>query len=346
EHLEVIEVAAMDLARQVFSCSFAEVRVASGAMANLYAFMATCRPGDRIIVPPPSIGGHVTHHRAGAAGLYGLDVHVGAADPETFSYDLAALADQAEAVKPALITIGTSLNLREHPVRAISDIARSVGASLLFDAAHACGMIASGRWASPLAEGADIMTMSTYKSLGGPAGGLVVVDDADVAARLAAIAYPGLTANFDIARVAALGVALSDWLAEGSAYGQGMVDNALTLAEGLEEHGLIVHRPGGAPSSSHQLALEVDEPGAGRATAVRLAEANLLVSDIGLPNTVGEGVRLGTPEVTRLGFDDQAMREVAGLIAVALRDDPAEVRHEVASLRRRHGSLRFTPSAV
>ena len=140
------------------------------------------------------------------------EIHPGAADPVGFTYDLEALARQAEEVRPALITIGTSLNLREHPVRAIAEIARSVGAKVLFDAAHACGMIAAGRWANPLGEGADLMTMSTYKSLGGPPGGLLVADDADLAATLAAIAYPGLTANFDIARVAALGVSLTDWL--------------------------------------------------------------------------------------------------------------------------------------
>ena len=345
EHLEVIEVAAMELARQVFSCAFAEVRVASGAMANLYAFMATSRAGDAIIVPPTSIGGHVTHHQAGAAGLYGLEIHVGTADPTTFSYDLDALAAQAERVRPSLITVGTSLNLRAHPVREIVEIARSVGAKVLFDAAHACGMIAAGRWANPIVEGADLMTMSTYKSLGGPPGGLIVADDPEIASTLAAIAFPGLTANFDIARVAALGVALSDWLAEGAAYGEAMVDNALALATELEARGLPVHRPGGDPSTSHQLALEVDAAGEGRATALRLADAHLLVSDIGLPNAIGEGVRLGTPEVTRLGFDTDAMREVGGLIAAALAGDPATVAPDVAALRRRHERLHFTPSA-
>lgn len=345
QHLEVIEVAAMELARQVFSCRFAEVRVASGAMANLYAFMATCRPGDRIIVPPTSIGGHVTHHRAGAAGLYGLEIHPGAADPVGFSYDLDALAAQAAELRPSLITIGTSLNLREHPVADVVEIARSVGAKVLFDAAHACGMIAAGRWANPLAEGADLMTMSTYKSLGGPPGGLIVADDPDLASSLAAIAYPGLTANFDIARVAALGVALADWVEEGAAYGAAMVDNALALADALEGHGLVVHRPGGSHSTSHQLALDVTAPGDGRAAALRLEQARLLVSDIGLPTAVGEGVRLGTPEVTRLGFEPAAMAEIGRLTASALRSDPTPVATEVAHLRRQHTRMRFTPSA-
>ncbi|HRE02205.1 MAG TPA: serine hydroxymethyltransferase, partial [Ilumatobacteraceae bacterium] len=117
-----------------------------------------CQPGDSIIVPPAEIGGHVTHRDAGAAGLYGLDIHECPADPDSFTYDLAALAALAERVRPKLITIGTSLNLVPHPVDAIRDIADGVGARVLFDAAHACGMIAGGVWPNPLDQGADLMT--------------------------------------------------------------------------------------------------------------------------------------------------------------------------------------------
>ena len=91
--------------------------------------------------------------------------------------------------------------------------------------------------------------------------------------------------------------------------------------------------------------MEVDAPGEGRQAALRLARARLLVSDIGLPTDVGEGVRLGTPEVTRLGFGPDAMREVGRLVASALTADPAAVADEVAALRRRHQHLRYTPSA-
>ena len=88
-------------------------------------------------------------------------------------------ADLVERERPKLITLGASLNLFEHPVRAVREIADSVGATLMFDAAHQCGIIAGKAWRDPLAEGAHLMTMSTYKSLGGPAGGLIVTNDAD-----------------------------------------------------------------------------------------------------------------------------------------------------------------------
>ena len=246
EAIEEIEVIATDLARTVFDATFAELRVGSGALANLYAFMATCRPGDAILVPPAGIGGHVTHRDAGAAGLYGLEIHEYPIDPLTFSVDVDALALLADRVRPRLITMGTSLNLVPHPVADVKAIADRVDAAVLFDAAHACGMIAGGVWPNPLTEGADLMTMSTYKSLGGPAGGIVLTNRADLASRVDAIAYPGLTANFDVGVTAALAITLLDWLAVGPAYATAMVDNAVALAANWNDATFPCTPPAGA----------------------------------------------------------------------------------------------------
>lgn len=115
---------AVELAAQVFGAAYAEVRVGSGALANLYAFMATCAPGDRIIAPPATIGGHVTRHREGAAGLYGLQTIEAPVDADRFTVDIDALRTLARQSSPTLITVGGSLNLRPHPVadvRAIAD---------------------------------------------------------------------------------------------------------------------------------------------------------------------------------------------------------------------------------
>src|SRR4051794_18946138 len=171
EAIEQIEVIAASLAAQVFGAPYAEVRVGSGALANLSAFRAPCRPGDVIIAPPPAIGGHVTHQGAGAAGLYGLRTLPAPVDADRYTVDVPALAELAARERPRLITIGGSLNLQPHPVREIREVADSVGAKVLFDAAHLCGVITGGQWPNPLAEGAHLMTMSTYKSLGGPPGG-------------------------------------------------------------------------------------------------------------------------------------------------------------------------------
>ena len=168
EAIEEIEVIAAELAAETFEATHAEIRCASGAMANLYGFMALARPGDAIIAPPGTIGGHVTHHAAGCAGLYGLVTHAAPVDADGYTIDLAGLASLARRVRPRIITVGGSLDLFPHPVREIRAVADEVGAAVLFDAAHQCGMIAGRTWPNPLAMGAHLMTMSTYKSLGRP----------------------------------------------------------------------------------------------------------------------------------------------------------------------------------
>jgi glycine hydroxymethyltransferase len=168
EAIEEIEVIAAGLAAEIFDAAFAEIRVPSGAIANLYGFMATCRPGDTIIAPPASIGGHVTHHANGCAGLYGLRILEAPVATDGYTLDIDGLEALVRAERPKLITVGGSLNLFEHPVRAVRALADSVGAKVLFDAAHQCGIIAGRAWANPLKQGAHLMTMSTYKSLGGP----------------------------------------------------------------------------------------------------------------------------------------------------------------------------------
>jgi glycine hydroxymethyltransferase len=206
--IEQIEIITQELACEVFGSTYAEFRVPSGAIANLYAFMATTEPHDTIIAPPASIGGHVTHHKGGSAGLYRLNTISAPVDQTGYTIDIDALRKLAHEVKPRLITVGGSLNLFHHPIAQVRAIADEVGAKVLFDAAHLCGMIAGKVWPQPLVEGAHLMTLSTYKSLGGPAGGLIVTNDDEIAQKLDAIAYPGLTANFDAAKTAALGISL------------------------------------------------------------------------------------------------------------------------------------------
>lgn len=346
EAIEKIEIIAAELSAELFGARFAEIRVGSGALANLYAFMATAAPGDAIIVPSADVGGHVTHHKAGAAGLYGLDIHVCPVNADDYSVDLEALADLAKRVRPKLITIGGSLNLVPHPVREIRAISDEIGAHLLFDAAHQCGLFAGKAWPNPLAEGAHLMTMSTYKSLGGPAGGLIVTNDASLAQRLDAIAFPGLTANFDVAKSAALAMTLLDWRDHGEAYARAMIGTAAALAEALETRGAPVFRTARGATTSHQFAIEAARYSGGQAASKRLRQANVLACGIGLPiaSVDGDlnGLRLGTPEIVRWGMTAADMPELAELIVRGLEtNDPATVARDVTAFRSRFRDLHF-----
>ena len=346
EAIEKTEVMAAALAAEVFDAGFAEIRVASGALANLYAFMATTKPGDTIIAPDAAIGGHVTHHRPGAAGLYGLDIRHGRVNGEDFTVDLDDLRALARKVRPKLITIGGSLNLFPHPVRDIRAIADEVGAYVLFDAAHQCGLIAGGVWPNPLHEGAHVMTMSTYKSLGGPAGGLIVSNDAELAGRLDRIAFPGLTANFDAAKSAALAITLADWLAEGANYAKMMVAASKKLATELKALGLPVYETARGLTSSHQFAIRAAGFGGGQAASKILRRANLLACGISLPCEAvpGDlnGLRIGTPELVRWGMGPDDMGELSGLVQRALDGQPEQVCAQVSAMRKRFTKVHFT----
>jgi glycine hydroxymethyltransferase len=343
EGVEKIEIMAAELACAVFGARFAEIRVASGAMANLYVFMAAAKPGDTIIAPPGAIGGHVTHHGAGAAGLYGLHTRPAPVDPAGYTVDVAALREDARRLRPKLITIGGSLNLFPHPIAEIRAIADEVGALLMFDAAHMSGMIAGRAWQQPLEEGAHVMTMSTYKSLGGPPSGLILTNDAEIAQRLDAIAFPGMTANFDAAKSAALAMTLLDWQEHGRDYAAAMAATARALAAELSARGVPVFAAERGATTSHQFAILAP----GQEAARRLRRANILSCGIGLPvaEVAGDmnGLRLGTPEIVRWGMTAADMPQVATFIADVLtgRRDPQSVAPEVAAFRAGFDRLHF-----
>ena len=351
EAVEQIEIITNALAREVFSAQYAEIRVGSGALANLYAFMSTCVPGDKIIVPPASIGGHVTHHENGAAGLYGVEIHESLVNAEKYTVDLDKLRSQTLQLKPKLITIGGSLNLLPHPVTEIRKIADEVGAYVLFDAAHQCGMIAGKHWPNPLDEGAHLMTFSTYKSLGGPPAGLIVSNDQELMKKIDSIAFPGLTANFDVAKSAALAVTLLDWREFGIDYAAQMVATSKLLASALQARGLPVftvnNGDGDLATDSHQFAIIANEFGGGQALAKKLRKVNILSCGIGLPidDIDGDmnGLRLGTPEIVRVGMQGVHMDTIADFITDCLmeRRSMDSIASDVTNFRQKFQGVKF-----
>ena len=343
EAIEEIEVMASSLVAEIFCAKFAEIRVPSGAMANLFSFMSICKPGDTIIVPPASIGGHVTHHKPGCAGLFGLNIIEAPIDKDYYTVDVDQLRELALKERPKLITLGGSLNLFEHPVSEVSSIAEEVGARLLFDAAHQCGLIAGKAWENPLDHGADLVTMSTYKSLGGPPGGVIVTNDPEIAKKIDGIAFPGMTANFDAAKSAALAVTMLDWQDYGKKYAAEMVLMAKTLASCLEDYDVPVFFGALGHTQSHQFAVLADKYQGGQEVSKLLRKSGFLACGIGLPvqDIEGDmnGVRFGTPELVRWGMKAKHSNKLAGLIAKALKAH--NVSDQVSEWRRTFNKIHF-----
>jgi glycine hydroxymethyltransferase len=190
------------------------------------------------------------------------------------------------------------------------------------------------------------MTMSTYKSLGGPAGGLIVTNEAEIAQRLDAIAFPGLTANFDAAKSAALAYTLLDWRDHGAAYARAMVDLSRALAGELTKLGLPVFAADRGATTSHQFAVEAAAFGGGQAASKTLRKAGFLACGIGLPiaEVAGDlnGLRIGTPELVRRGVTPADAPALAALIAEGLRSNaPETVAPRTKALRARFQGLHF-----
>ena len=237
--VEEAEVLAGELMRNLFHADYAEVRALSGSMANMAVLNSLTEPGDPIFSLTTSAGAHISHGKAGAAGYRRLDIHPIPYLPHEWRIDLDQLRTEVRAVRPRMIILGASLILFPYPVREIRTLADEVGAILMYDAAHVAGMIAGGNWQDPLAEGAHVMTASTYKSFGGPPGGVVLTNDEDIARKADHAVFPGMTANFHTNRMAPLAVAAAEMMEFGQAYTTNCAENAQVLAQAFVQDGLI-----------------------------------------------------------------------------------------------------------
>ena len=349
QQAEQLEVMLQHLLQRLFRAQHAEIRVPSGSVANLYVYMATCQPGDKIMAFSDAAAGHVTHHQAGAAGLYGLETIDIPFDADHMDVDLDAFAKQIQEVKPKLVILAGSMCLYPYSVSAVRDIADRVGAWVMYDAAHMGGMIAGGAFQQPLQEGAHVMTGSTYKAFGGPPSGMILTNSGELAARLDHIAYPGLTANFDLSRTAAMILATLDLLEHGERYARACIENAQTLADALASQGVQVHRVHGRNgfTASQHVAIQALGYGGGDTASGTLERANLLVSGIGLPIATlahdYNGIRMGTQEITRWGMQPEHMHDVARFIARVLAEGeaPEAVKPDVIAFRQPFQSLHY-----
>jgi glycine hydroxymethyltransferase len=337
EPIDIVEVTAAAAIARVMRARFAEVRPTSATLANLGVYTAFTQPGDTIAVLPDWAGGHLSHHEIGVPGIRGLRVAPLPYDAEVLDVDLDALDGFLAREQPKLVVVGASLMLFAHRLPAIAEIVHAHGLPLLYDASHVAGLVAERRFQDPLAEGADLMTFSTYKSFGGPAGGAIVTNDEAIAERVATAVYPSLVANYDASRLVPLAAAALERERSNGAYADQCIVNARRLAAELDAAGCTVLGAARGFTDSHHVALTV---GDGTAAALRLAESNILLSEIGVPIDPAGGVRIGTQAITRQGFVEEDMPAIAAACAaVLLRDE--NVRGDVAALRRRHSGLRW-----
>lgn len=347
EHIEELEVLVTDLSRRAFRAAFAEIRIQSGTLANLAVYSAFVEPGETIAVLPEAAGGHISHHGYGAPSIRGVKVVDLPYDSEKLNVDLDKLPDFLHRHQPKLVVVGASMLLFPHPLGRIREIADDAGTIVVYDAAHMDGLISGGLFQQPLAEGADLITSSTYKSLGGPSGGMILTNDPVLAERVASTVYPAMTANYNAGRLAALAVSLAESLEFGAEYARACIANARSLAHALDEEGFVVAGKELGFTDSHHVGVDAHEFGGGDLAAKKLAESGIYLSGIGLPwqgeEEVYRGIRIGTQEITRRGMKPEHMGRIAGWMGdVLLRhQDLALVGDQVREFRRNFTSYEY-----
>lgn len=349
EQVDEVENLCLDLARRLFRCSFADVRPISGTVANLAVLKALAEPGDPVGTSRLADGAHISSASFGAFGLRGVKPVYYAWDPERMTIDVPRTREILRAERPKLCLFGLSLFLFPMPVAELAPVLDEIGAVGWYDAAHVLGLIGGGEFQDPLHEGLQVMSASTHKTLPGPQHGILLGEprSPETTKRLQSAAFPGVTSNHHLHTMAALAVSLAEHLAFGREYAHRTVANARALAQALHERGFDVLAPNLGFTRSHTIAVRVANEGGGEEVARRLSRAGIITNKNLLPGDKSpkhpQGVRLGTPEVTRLGMGEKEMVRIAELFDALLHrgQSPEQVGAEAARLKSQFTTLRY-----
>ncbi|MCI4345448.1 MAG: serine hydroxymethyltransferase [Thermoplasmata archaeon] len=320
EQVDEVERICLDLARRLFRCSFADVRPISGTVANLAVLKALTAPGDLVGTARLSDGAHISSAGFGAFGLRGVKPVHYAWDEERMTIDVPKTRTLLLEARPKLCLFGLSLFLFPLPVKELAPTLEEIGALGWYDGAHVLGLIAGGEFQDPLHEGCSVLSASTHKTLPGPQHGILLGEskDPDVGKKLASAAFPGVTSNHHLNAMAALAVSLAETHEFGRAYAKQVIANARALAHALHERGFDVLAEKLGFTASHTIAVRVAKEGGGESVAQRLAAAGIITNKNLLPGDTSPkhpgGIRLGSPEVTRVGMKEREMVRIAELL--------------------------------
>jgi len=351
DDFDTIEEIGISTAKRVFNCSFANIQSTSGTNSNLGALKVLAKPGQTITAVSTADGGHISHARMGAVGMRGLNLITYPWDEDRMEPDVDAAATLIREVEPNLALFGQSVFLFPTPLQELSDVAHEVGAKVMYDGAHVLGLIAGKQFQDPLKEGADVLTGSSHKTFPGPQGGFVLSDSGDdnFKRRLNNGIFPGVCSSYHLHHVAGKAVALSEFEEFGEEYAKDIISNARALAVALAAEGFEVLAEERGYTASHQVITRhggVDS-GAGKSAALILEKSGIITNMNMLPNDTKamspSGLRLGTPELTRLGMGIDEMQDIAKFFSRALitEEDPKVIKRDVMEFKSNYQSVNY-----
>ena len=341
EYVDVVEQLAIGRVKQLFGAAYANVQPNSGSQANQAVFFGLLQPGDTIMGMSLAEGGHLTHGMAlNMSGKWFKVVSYGLDANEVIDYD--AMERLAHQHRPKLIVAGASAYSLRIDYERFAKVAKAVGAYFLFDMAHYAGLIAAGVYPNPVPF-ADVVTSTTHKSLRGPRGGIIVMNNEDIAKKMNSAIFPGIQGGPLMHVIAGKAVAFQEALQPAfKQYQQQVVANARVLAETLIERGLRIVS---GRTESHVMLVDLRPKNlTGKEAEAILGQAHITCNKNGIPNDpqkpmVTSGIRLGSPAMTTRGFKEEQARQTAHLIADVL-DHPHDagaieaVKAKVSALTR------------
>ena len=328
EFHDQIETIAIDRAKQMFGCRFANVQPHSGAQANAAAFMAMMNPGDTFASLLLKDGGHLSHGmKINFSGVYYKPVHYplhyAASHPEHERIDYDALRKVCHEHKPKALLCGYSAYPRVIDFKRFREIADEVGAILMADVTQIAGLIVGGAHPSPFPH-AHVVTTTTHKTLRGPRGGLIMTNDEELAKKIDKSVFPGMQGGPLMHVIAAKAVAFGECLRpQWKTYAAQVVANAKALAAGLTKRGFRMTSGG---TDNHLMLVDLrakSDKLTGADAEKWLEKAGMVCNKNGIPDDprpprVTSGVRLGTPATTTRGLKEPQMDQVAGFIDAVL----------------------------
>jgi len=332
EHVDIAEDIARNRAKELFGADHANVQPHSGAQANMAVYLAALKPGDTVLGMNLAHGGHLTHGSpVNASGLLYNFVAYGVSE-DTFTIDYEEVRKAAFKHRPRLIVAGASAYPRIIDFEKLGQIAQDVGALFMVDMAHIAGLVAAGLHPSPVPH-AHFVTTTTHKTLRGPRGGLILCRKPWAAAIDKAV-FPGSQGGPLMHIIAAKAVALGEALQPSfKTYAQNVVNNARVLAEALAAEGLNIVSGG---TDNHLMLVDTRNLNiTGKDAEHVLDEVGITVNKNAIPFDptspfVTSGIRIGTPAATSRGMDEQAMKTIAQVIALTLKNPKDEATLEKA----------------
>ena len=328
ECVDVVENLAIERAKELFGCEYANVQPHSGAQANLAVQFAVCEPGDVIMGMNLDHGGHLTHGSpVNISGKYFKIVPYGVNDEGFLDYD--KLRETALSSRPKMIIAGASAYARTIDFKKFREVADEAGAVLMVDMAHIAGLVAAGLHPSPIPY-ADVVTTTTHKTLRGPRGGLILAGaEAAKKYNFKKAIFPGIQGGPLMHVIAAKAVCFKEALSdEFKTYQKGIVDNAQALCKGLTERGIKIVSGG---TDNHLMLVDLTNFSlTGKAVEKLLDQAHLTCNKNTIPNDpqspfVTSGIRLGTPAVTSRGMNTEDMDQIAEAIALVIKGGEAQI---------------------